>query len=150
MSFSQAMNAVVTGITIVTTQTHGRALGQTVRAMCHVSDEPPTLLVALQRGALADAIITRGEFAVNVLADHQAELAEHFKTRSPTFAAKHWWPFGPIPLLQGAAARFECTVERTHTHRDQLLLIGTVTRAQRGNARPLAYTRRGYTAPLAA
>jgi flavin reductase (DIM6/NTAB) family NADH-FMN oxidoreductase RutF len=150
MSFRAAMNAAVTGVTVVTTQTQGRALGRTVTSMCHIADEPPTLLVALPAGELADAIVARGAFAVNVLADHQAELAEHFRAKAPTFAARHWWPFGPLPLLQGAAARFECTLEHTHPAGPNLLLIGAVKRAQRGNARPLAYTRRGYSAPLAA
>ena len=45
---------------------------------------------------------------------------------------------------------FECTLARTHPAGPKLLVIGTVKRAHRGTTRPLAYTRRGYTAPLAA
>jgi len=150
-AFHTALNAAVTGVTVVTTKTRTTMVGHTVSAMCHVCDEPPTLLIAIGRGEpLADAITESGAFAVNILADHQATVAETFKTKHPTFAVKHWWPFGPLPLLQGAAARFECQVERTHVNGTHLLVIGTVTRAQRGNARPLAYTRQGYAAPLAA
>jgi flavin reductase len=150
-AFHNALNAAVTGVTVVTTKTRGTLVGHTVSAMCHVSDQPPTLLIAIPRGEpLADAITERQAFAVNVLADHQAALAETFRAERPTFAVKHWWPFGPLPLLQGAAARFECEVTRTHSSGTHLLVLGTVQRAQRGNARPLAYTRRGYTAPLAA
>jgi flavin reductase (DIM6/NTAB) family NADH-FMN oxidoreductase RutF len=149
-TFRNALNAAVTGVTVVTTKARGTMVGQTVSAFCHVSDEPPTLLVAIPNGeTLAKAITESQAFAVNVLADHQAPLAESFKGNAGTFAVKHWWPFGRLPLLQGAAARFECRVERTHANGTHLLVIGTVTRAQRGNARPLAYTRRGYTAPLA-
>jgi|tagenome__1003787_1003787.scaffolds.fasta_scaffold19090742_1 flavin reductase len=151
MTFRAAMNAAVTGVTVVTTRAGDRLVGQTVNAMCALSEEPPSLLIAIRRGSdLAEAIAERGEFAVNVLADHQAELAEAFRAPGPTFAIKHWWPFGPLPLLQGAAARFECTLERTHPAGANLLVIGAVTRSQRGHTRPLAYTRRGYTAPLAA
>src|SRR3954470_12565193 len=79
-AFRHAINAAVTGVTVVTTKTRGRLVGHTVSAMCHVSDEPPTLLIAIRRGApLAHAIAERGEFAVNVLADHQAHVAESFK-----------------------------------------------------------------------
>src|SRR5690349_17822709 len=151
MTFRNAMNAAVTGVTVVTTRVGDRLVGQTVRSMCHVADEPPTLLIAVPRtGALAAAIAERGEFAVNVLADHQAELAEHFHADDATFATRHWWPFGPLPLLQGAAARFECTLVNSHPAGPNLLFVGAVNRAQRGHTRPLAYTRRGYTAPLAA
>ena len=88
-AFRNAINAAVTGVTVVTTQTHRRLVGHTVNAMCHVSDEPPTLLIALERGSeLATAIAEREAFAVNVLADHQAEVAETFRGPSPTFAAK--------------------------------------------------------------
>jgi flavin reductase (DIM6/NTAB) family NADH-FMN oxidoreductase RutF len=149
--FHSALNAAVTGVTVVTTKTRGAMIGHTVSSMCHISDEPPTLLIAIRRGEPLAAAITESQaFAVNVLADHQAAVAETFKAKHPTFAVKHWWPFGRLPLLQGAAARFECQVERTHVNGTHLLVIGTVTRAQRGNARPLAYTRRGYAAPLAA
>src|SRR3954453_3626056 len=144
-AFSNAFNAAVTGVTVVTTKTRGRMVGATVSAMCRVSDDPTTLLITIRRGEpLAAAIRESGAFAVNVLADHQIELAETFRGHQPTFATKHWWPFGALPLLQGAAAQFECRLERTHEHGDQVLLIGTVTRAQRGTTRPLAYTRRGY------
>jgi len=150
-TFVRALNASVTGVTVVTTRTRDRLVGQTVNAMCAVSEDPPSLLVAIPRAsALARAIQERGRFAVNVLGDHQAELAEAFRADEPTFAAKHWWPFGPLPLLQGAAARFECTLEHSHPAGPNVLLIGAVQRAQRGHARPLAYTRRGYAAPLAA
>jgi flavin reductase (DIM6/NTAB) family NADH-FMN oxidoreductase RutF len=150
-AFQNALNAAVTGVTVVTTKTRGTMFGATVSAMCHVSDEPPTLLVAIHRGdPLARAITESRAFAVNVLADHQAPLAEAFKGKQPTFAVKHWWPFGRLPLLQGAAATFECRVDRTHVNGTHLLVIGTVTRSKRGHTRPLAYTRRGYTAPLAA
>ena len=105
-------------------------------------------MIAIPRSEpLANAIAESQAFAVNVLADHQAGLAETFKGKDPTFAVKHWWPFGRLPLLQGAAARFECDVQRTHINGTHLLVIGTVTRAQRGQTRPLAYTRRGYAAP---
>ena len=150
-AFRNAINAAVTGVTVVTTQTHRRLVGHTVSAMCHVSDEPPTLLIALERGSeLAAAVAEREAFAVNVLADHQAEVAETFREPSPTFAAKHWWPFSGLPRLQGAAAVFECRLDRVHDAGTHTLVLGVVTRAQRGTGRPLAWTRRGYSAPLAA
>jgi flavin reductase (DIM6/NTAB) family NADH-FMN oxidoreductase RutF len=150
-AFTNAINAAVTGVTVVTTRSAGRLVGQTVTSMCHLSDDPPTLLVAVRRDSpLAAAIAEREAFAVNVLGDHQAALAEAFRDQDAPFAARDWWPFAPLPRLQGAAARFECTVQHSHANGPTLLVIGAVSRAQRGGARPLAYTRRGYAAPLAA
>ena len=105
-SFHSALNATVTGVTVVTTRIGGRPLGQTVTTLSSLSDEPPLLLVTVSE-PFAAAIVERGEFAVNVLGDDQARLAEAFRGEAPEFAA-------------------------------------------RGSARPLAYVRRGYAAPLAA
>jgi flavin reductase (DIM6/NTAB) family NADH-FMN oxidoreductase RutF len=150
--FLNAMNAAVTGVTVVTTRSEGRPLGQTVRAMCSVSDAPPELLVAVEDRALAAAIVARGAFMVNVLADHQAAIAEAFSGRGPrpfVFATRDWWPVtgGALPVLHGAAARFECRVARVH---EGTLIVGSVVRAVRAGGRPLAFVQRGYVAPLAA
>jgi flavin reductase (DIM6/NTAB) family NADH-FMN oxidoreductase RutF len=152
--FIHAMGAAVTGVTVVTTNAGGAPIGRTVSAMCSVSAEPPLLLVAIRTGSpLVAAISERGAFAVNVLADRQADIAERFAGRGAqphAFRERDWWPLsgGAPPLLHGAAARFMCdvatlTVAGTHT-----LVLGAVTRAERGATTPLAYTRRGYVAPL--
>ena len=52
------------------------------------------------------------------------------------------------PLLHGAAARFTCDVESLTVAGTHTLVLGAVTRAERGASTPLAYTRRGYVAPL--
>ena len=75
---------------------------------------------------------------------------QHAEGCRVAFEERDWWPLssGSPPLLHGAAARFRCdvssmTVAGTHT-----LILGAVTRAERGATTPLAYTRRGYVAPL--
>ncbi len=150
-SYRHALNATVTGVTIVTTRLAGIPFGETVTALSSLSDEPPLLLVTVSP-TLAIAIRSRGAFAANVLGDHQADLAETFRAVDPTFAPRSWWPVsgGGLPRLHGAAAQFECEVDRVHEAGERVLVIGAVTRALRGTTPPLAYVRRGYAAPLAA
>ncbi len=150
-SFHSALNATVSGVTVVTTRVGGRPLGQTVTTLSSVSDDPPLLLVAVSE-AFAAAVLARGAFAVNVLGDDQAVIAEAFRAPDPVFAARDWWPVdgGALPRLHGAAARFECEVDRVHEAGERVLVIGAVTRAVRGTTAPLAFVRRGYAAPLAA
>jgi flavin reductase (DIM6/NTAB) family NADH-FMN oxidoreductase RutF len=148
-AFSHAMSAAVTGVAVITTG--GPPLGQTVSAFSAISDEPPLLLVTLPNdSAVLHALGDRGAFAVNVLADGQAAIAETFR-HGQSFSQRDWWPLatGAPPLLHGAAARFRCEVDRAHATDTHTLVIGRVTRAERGTATPLAYTRRGYIAPLA-
>ena len=150
-SFHSALNATVTGVTVVTTRVGGRPLGQTVTTLTSLSDESPLLLVAVS-GEFAAAVTERGAFTVNVLGDDHAALAETFRGDAPEFSDRHWWPVGggALPRLHGAAAWFECRVERVVPAGERVLVIGAVTRALRGTASPLAYVRRGYAAPLAA
>ena len=70
-SFHSALNATVSGVTVVTTRVGGRPLGQTVTTLTSLSDESPLLLVAVS-GEFAAAVTERGAFAVNVLGDDQA------------------------------------------------------------------------------
>ena len=149
--FIHAMGAAVTGVTVVTTSIAGEPIGRTVSAMCSVSAEPPLLLVAIRTGSpLVAAISARRAFAVNVLGDHQAGLAESFAAAPHAFHERDWWPLtgGAPPLLHGAAARFVCDVATLTPAGTHTLVLGAVTRAERGTATPLAYTRRGYVAPL--
>ena len=149
--FIHAMGAAVTGVTIVTTLHDGEPIGRTVSAMCSVSAEPPLLLVSIRSASpLLSAIVAHGTFAVNVLSAHQSALADGFAGPARHFAHRDWWPLAGSapPLLRDAAARFGCDVARLQPAGTHTLVLGAVTHAERGTAIPLAYTRRGYVAPL--
>ena len=154
-TFIHAMGAAVTGVTVVTTDLGGSPIGRTVSAMCSVSADPALLLVSIRTDSpLLAAIVARAEFGVNVLSARQAAIADAFAGRGEhrySFTVCDWRPLaaGAVPLLHGAAARFACRVETTHEAGTHTLVLGAVTRAERGSATPLAYTHRGYVAPLA-
>jgi flavin reductase len=153
-TFIRAMGAAITGVTVVTTNLDGVPIGRTVSAMCSVSADPALLLVSIRTDSpLLAAIVARGDFAVNVLSARQAAIADAFAghgERRYAFEVPDWWPLAAaVPLLRGAAAHFACRVETTHEAGTHTLILGAVTRAERGRATPLAYTHRGYVAPLA-
>ena len=142
--FIHAMGAAVTGVTIVTT---AGPIGRTISAMCSVSADPALLLVSIRSDSpLRAAIAGHGSFAVNVLSDRQSALADAFAGPARRFSPGDW--YGTPPLLHGAAARFICDVERLDAAGTHTLVLGAVTHAERGCAPPLAYTLRGYVAPL--
>jgi flavin reductase len=156
-AFIGAMAAAVTGVTVVTTDGPGGRLGLTVSAMASVSADPPLLLVAInRRSPLPAAIHANGSFAVNVLGVHQIAVAETFAGRPPAgepfdFGCARWEPGADgAPLLVDAAARFDCRIDSSTRAGSHALVIGAVRAADRGIARPLAYTRRAYaqSAPL--
>jgi flavin reductase (DIM6/NTAB) family NADH-FMN oxidoreductase RutF len=148
-AFIRAMRAAVTGVSVVTTDGAGGRLGLTVSALASVSAEPAMLLVCIaRRSPLVAAIRTNAVFGVNVLGDHQAVLAETFAGRAPTrfdFGAARWQTGATgVPLLAGAASRFDCVVASTVEAGSHTVVIGDVLTADAGAAAPLAYAGGTY------
>jgi flavin reductase (DIM6/NTAB) family NADH-FMN oxidoreductase RutF len=147
--YVSAMRAAVTGVSIVTTDGVGGRLGRTVSALASVSAEPEMLLVCIaRRSPLVDAIRTNGVFGVNVLGEHQAQIAETFAGRTPTrfdFGAARWDAGASgVPLLAGSAARFDCILASTVEAGSHTIVIGDVLAAEAGAAPPLAYSDGAY------
>ncbi len=153
--FVEAMGQVATGVTVVATEGGTGRCAQTVSAMCSVSADPPMVLVCVnRRSPAAAAILAHGAFAVNVLADSQADVSDTFAGR-PTrgapydFAAASWHagPHGQ-PLLDGAVAGFECRVASAHQEGSHTVFVGSVLRSTAGDGTPLVYHGRGYARPI--
>src|SRR3954451_16704133 len=84
-AFVAAMGAALTSVTVVSTDGHAGRLALTVSAMTSVSADPPMLLVCINRASpLLGALRANGCFAVNVLGEHQAAIADTFAGRPPT------------------------------------------------------------------
>jgi flavin reductase len=152
--FLDAMSAAVTGVTVVTTNGAAGRLGLTVGTMVSVSAEPPLLLVSIRRSApLLRALLANGVFGVSVLSASQANVADTFAGRPgpvpPYDFGVAAWEAGAsgVPLLQDAAARFECEVARRIDAGTHTLVLGSVTVADQTDSPPLAYTARRYAEP---
>lgn len=115
--FKTAMRQVASSVAVITTRSGKRANGLTATAVCSVSASPPVLLVCVNRGASAEAIIAEsGSFAVNFLTEEQHRVARLFSTSklSPEerFAEGSWQAqVTGAPMLDGALANFDCLVE---------------------------------------
>lgn len=149
--FIEAMSRAATGVTIVTANGPSGRFGQTVSAMSSVSADPPMLLVCINRKSpICTAIQTDRVFAVNVLrADHR-RLAESFAGRprrgKPYDFEAFRWDTGVTgsPLLAGAIARFDCTLEAAYPAGTHQIFVGNVVQAEAGSGAPLVYAGRGY------
>lgn len=149
--FVEAMASAVTGVSVVTTDGPAGRLGLTVSAMLSVSADPPLLLVSIRRDSvLLPALVANRVFAVNVLSAYQAGVADTFAGRTdggaPYDFAVAGWETGAagVPLLLGAAARFECEIVRRVEAGTHTLVLGSVVAADRSGAPALAYTERRY------
>lgn len=152
-AFRSAMGSFATGVTVVTTLDGERPVGITVNALSSVSLEPPLVAIALdRRRRILPALRTAGRFAVNILAEDQRDLSDCF-AGAPVVPDREAfcgaaWESGilDLPLLAGAVATLECTIETIIPLGDHELHVGRVeaVRESGGAALPLLYHRRRY------
>ena len=85
-------------------------------------------------------------FVVNVLADDQIHLAEHFaQSGGNKFSGISWHEsIAAIPLLPDVAASFTCRAKSRHPGGDHVILIGEVLAHQQSERAPLLYARGRY------
>ena len=66
-------------VALICTGQPGARYGLTATAVCSVTDDPPTLLACVNKGASAhDHIAASEEFSVNLLSDKHQEIAQVF------------------------------------------------------------------------
>jgi flavin reductase (DIM6/NTAB) family NADH-FMN oxidoreductase RutF len=133
-----------TGVTIVTARTaSGELVGLTANSFNSVSLAPPLVLWSLALAAGSMAVFSNGmHYAINVLAADQQALAEQFASRGTDRWKGVAFTEGVsgAPLLNGAAATFECFNRSQYTEGDHVIFVGEVERcSHRAEASPLLY-----------
>jgi flavin reductase (DIM6/NTAB) family NADH-FMN oxidoreductase RutF len=148
--FRALMADFPTGVAVVTTvDGTGRPHGFTCTALCSVSLSPPTLLVSVSsRSASLAALLRRGWFAVNLLADTAVATAARFAAPvEERFAGLAWAP-GPaagMPCLSGGVCgSAECRVSAVWPVGDHTIVLGAVEVISQQPAVPLLYGQRRY------
>jgi flavin reductase (DIM6/NTAB) family NADH-FMN oxidoreductase RutF len=127
--FWRTLGARATGMTIVTTQGPAGFIGLSA---AHVTAQPPTLLVSVDRNTSAlSPIIANRTFAFNYLAADQEPVAEAFSRRGASmeerFAPGRWGSIETgAPILVDALAAFDCLVEDIIERETAVILIGRV------------------------
>jgi len=155
--FIAAMARAVTGVWILATDGPEGRVALTVSAVSSVSADPPMVLACVNsRHRVRDAVLATGHFALSLLTDDQADLANVFAGRPAAgqphdFGRAEWHTdVTGAPLLVGAAAGFDCVLASSVEAGTHTILIGAVVSAIRATGSPLAYTDRAYarTTPL--
>ncbi|WP_349279645.1 flavin reductase family protein [Polaromonas hydrogenivorans] len=142
--FRASLAMFATGVTIVTARTPaGVLVGLTANSFNSVSLNPPLVLWSLSQAASSMAALSTGShYAINILAADQKELAERFASRRED----RWTDvaftegIGGAPLLDGAAATFECFNRSRYEEGDHVIFVGEVERcSHRAGAAPLLF-----------
>lgn len=142
--FRASLAMFATGVTIVTARTpDGELIGLTASSFNSVSVSPPLVLWSLSHAATSmTALANSSHYAINILAADQKELAERFAGKRDG----RWEGIlftegaGGAPLLNGAAASFECFNRSRYEEGDHVIFVGEVERCHhRAGASPLLF-----------
>lgn len=138
-------------VALITTGSPGHRTGLTATAVCSLTDDPPTLLVCVNKTASAhDLILENNSFGVNLLGRHQQDLAAAFSGRTGLKGEDRFhlegftWSAGltGAPILQGALASLDCALTEQQTFATHSIFIGSVRGGEvEQTVRPLLYYR---------
>lgn len=150
--YREAMSRFAGAVHIVTTDGPYGRRGATVIAACSVSDDPPTILVCLNRTKPEnDCFAQNGVFSLNTLTAAQQPLADAFSglagiPQDQRFALGTWETVSTgAPVLVGAEAVFDCHLVEAKDFATHRILFGKVTGLRIGDSPdPLIYHHRAY------
>ncbi|AKM32969.1 hypothetical protein AB870_17915 [Pandoraea faecigallinarum] len=114
--FREAMAGLGAAVNVITTDGPGGLAGCTASAVCAVTDEPPTLLVCINRASRNNAVMRENaRLCVNVLCADQRDIAMRFATKDlaieTRFASGDWDVLETgAPALRGAVSVLDCEV----------------------------------------
>jgi flavin reductase (DIM6/NTAB) family NADH-FMN oxidoreductase RutF len=151
-SFRRLRGLLAASVTVVTTRDReGQPRGLTATAVCLVSQEPPLLLVCIDRQAEChEAFVTAEVFAVNLLREGQEALSRRFARKDARKFEGISHREGAIgaPLLAGVLASVECRVRARYAGGDHTIFVGeavhSVVAPPEEPDVPLLYFRGGY------
>ena len=137
------LGSFVTGVTVVTTvDAEGRMHGLTANSFSSVSLDPPLVLWSQATSAGSHSAFKNAQrFTINILAEHQYDLANHFATRSPDkfSGIDHDLGVDGLPLLRDCSAWLECEVVSRYPGGDHVIYVGSVDSIRQNTRRPLVF-----------
>ncbi|MFF4412869.1 3-hydroxy-9,10-secoandrosta-1,3,5(10)-triene-9,17-dione monooxygenase reductase subunit [Streptosporangium sp. NPDC001559] len=147
--FRQVLGHFCTGVTVVATMRDERPVGFACQSFAALSLDPPLVLFCPARSSGTWPDVERsGRFAVSVLAHDQRETSTLFgRGGADRFSSTPWRrsPSGS-PLLEGALAWVDCSLEAVYEAGDHYIAVGRVHELGAGpSERPLLFYRGGYT-----
>ncbi len=150
-AFRDALRYFAAGVTIVTSRWGDRRHGMTVSAFVSVSAQPPLVAVLIDQAHAINALLEPADavFAVNFLAEDQAELSHRFafeKTEDRFLVGDWQTAVTGAPVLVDSLAWLDCKLCDRMRAGSHTIYLGEVQASQvnRPEAGPLAYWNRDY------
>lgn len=134
--FRRVMGQFATGVAVVTTRLGGHLHGMTANSVTSVSLDPLLVLVCVDKGAEThDILVQSGVFAVSILAQGQAGIAERFAKKAPGHGhaivdVPHFFAVTGSPVIDGCLAYLDCRTAARYEGGDHTIFLGDVLEAK--------------------
>lgn len=146
------MREVASPVAIVAAGQPGERNGLTATAICSVSDDPPTVLVCLNKNAVAHGrIFDSGFFSINFLSSDQESIAVCFSGANKIYGEDRFalgnWDKGSTgaPLLRDSVCNLECQLVGHQAVATHTVFIGELINGQKYiNSGALLYQHGAY------
>jgi flavin reductase (DIM6/NTAB) family NADH-FMN oxidoreductase RutF len=151
--YRNAMKQQAGAVAVIATGVNGERTGMTATAVCSLSDDPPMLLVCVNKSASAHVLIKNtGTFSVNFLSMQQEDVAACFAGMTglkaeARFAYGAWTTLETgAPVLGDTLASFDCELINEHQYSTHSIFIGAVKSVRSApEADSLLYFRGKFT-----
>jgi 4-nitrophenol 2-monooxygenase / 4-nitrocatechol 4-monooxygenase, reductase component len=142
--YSRVAGHFTAGIFVVGAKAEHGSVSTLGSAIASVSVEPPMLMVCLDRdSATGKAVEKSGHFTVDVLAEHQRDLATRVRGKDVRVNGDGASPDSQ-PLVEASLAHLECSLTERVTSATHSILIGVVQRGSATDEMPLVQYRGEY------
>ncbi|RVT95448.1 hypothetical protein EOD42_17880 [Rhodovarius crocodyli] len=148
--FRGGMSRLAAAVNVITTGGAAGRAGFTASAVTSVTDEPPTLLVCMNRNfSGAEAFAANGVLCVNTLGAGQEDISNTFAGRmsgEERFSVGEWETMTTgAPALKEAAVSFDCEIRDVVEQGSHKVLFAEVKAVRLGSdAGGLVYFNRNY------
>ena len=146
--YRQVLGHFPTGVTVITAMTDDKPVGMAIGSFASLSLDPAQILFcAGKQSSSWPKVQAAGAFCANILAEDQEDVCRVFASKSDDKFGEIGWKHSGnrSPLIDGALAYIDCTVEDVIESGDHFIVIGRVTDLDvRHEGGPLLFFRGGY------
>ncbi|MDE1150575.1 MAG: flavin reductase family protein [Azospirillaceae bacterium] len=144
-----AMRRLAATVSVVTLRDAQGPAGTTVSALCSLSFDPPSVLIALNRSAsMHDRLLAADTYAINILHADQHAISQAFgssQRKEDRFEEGAWEDVMGAPVLIGAQSVLVCRRAAELPHGSHRVIVGEVLWTRNlDEVNPLLYADGGY------
>lgn len=150
--FRNGMALLAGAVNVITTDGPAGLAGFTASAVCSVTDQPPTVLVCMNRNSFAHRFFVENRaICINVLSAQQQDLSALFSNREvpmeQRFALAPWQSLSTgAPALERALVNFDGEITQIHEVGSHSIFFAELRSVRLNNeqSQGLAYFNRAY------